>query len=131
MEGDAAKAAWIDEADLARGCFPWRTAKSENGVGVGREGDLGRGDEQSAGHAEVDEEFGRCFVARNRHDDGLADAADGLDARSGEGGGDLRLGGLEGLGLAAGPDADDAGAMDTRVDANGDGLDLGKLGHRD
>ena len=67
----------------------------------------------------------------NGHHDGLADAADGFDAGAGEGGGDLRLGRLEGLRLATGPDADDALAVDTGVNAVGDGLDLGKLGHRD
>ena len=66
-----------------------------------------------------------------RHHDGLADAADGFDTGSGEGSGDLVFGRLEGLRLAAGPDADDALAVDTGVDASGDGLDFGKLGHRD
>ena len=66
-----------------------------------------------------------------RHYDGLADAADGFDARAGEGGGDLGLGGLEGLRLAAGPDADDALSVDALVDAVGDSLDFGKLGHGD
>ena len=57
VEGDAAEAAWIDETDFARGCFPervyflgrgcfpGRTAEGEDGVGVGRERDFGRGDE--------------------------------------------------------------------------------------
>ena len=66
-----------------------------------------------------------------RHYDGLADAADGGDGGVGEGAGDLVFGRLEGLRLAAGPDAKDARAVDTGVDACGDGLDLGKLGHRD
>ena len=96
-----------------------------------REREFGRGDEQAAGHAEVDEEFGRGFVPLNRHHDGLADAADGFDAGAGEGGGDLVLGRLEGLRLAAGPDGGDARAVDAGVNACGDGLDLGKLGHRE
>jgi len=66
-----------------------------------------------------------------RHHDGLADAADGFDAGAGEGGGYLRLGRFEGLRLAAGPDGGDARALDTGVNACGDGLDLGKLRHRD
>ena len=59
MEGDAAEAAGIDEADLAAGCFSRRTAQGEDGVGVGRVLYLRRGDEQAARHAEVNEEFGR------------------------------------------------------------------------
>jgi hypothetical protein len=31
----------------------------------------------------VDEEFGGGFVSVKRHDDGFADAADGLDMRTG------------------------------------------------
>ena len=62
VEGDATEAAWIDEADFAAGCFPWRAAQGEDGVGVGREGDFGRGDEEATGHAEVDEEFDGCFT---------------------------------------------------------------------
>lgn len=131
VEGDAAEAAGIDEADFAMVCFPRRTTKSEDSVGVGRERDFRRGDEQATGHTEVDEEFGGCFIALHSHDDGFADAVDGLDEGSGEGGGDLGLGRLEGLRLAAGPDTGDAGAVAAGVDACGDGFDFGKLRHRD
>jgi hypothetical protein len=155
VEGDATEAARIDEADLARGCFPgrvysaWRAAEGEDGVGVGREREFGRGDEQAARHSEVDQEFNGCFIRSHpsrrssdgwgtrsffsvkRHDDGLADAADGFDARAGEGGDDLGLGRIEGLRLAAGPDTGDALAVDAGVNACGDGFDLGKLRHRD
>jgi len=62
VEGDAAEAARIDEAEFTAGCFPWRAAQGEDGVGVGREGDFGRGDEEATGHAEVDEEFDGCFT---------------------------------------------------------------------
>jgi len=130
VEGYAAEAARIDEADFACGCFPGRAAEGEDGVGVGRERDLGCGDEEAARHAEVDEEFGRGFVPPDGHHDGLADAADGFDARAGEGGGDLRLGRLEGLRLAAGPYGGDARTVDAGMDACGDGLDFGKLGHK-
>ena len=64
VEGDAAEAASIDEANFAAVCFPGRTAEGEDGVSVRRERDFGRGDEQAARHAEVDEEFGRRFCLR-------------------------------------------------------------------
>ena len=125
VKRDSSEAARIDEADFAG------VGQCEDGVSMRRERDFGGGDEQAAGHAEVDEEFGRVFVPVNRHYDGLANAADGFDASAGEGAGDFVFGRLEGLRLAAGPDAKDARAVDTGVDACSDGLDLGKLGHRD
>jgi len=124
MNGDAAEAAWIDEANFAV------IGQGEDSVSVRCERDFGRGDEQATSHAEVDEEFGGGFVALHGHDDGFADSADGLNARAGEGGCDLGFGGLEGLRFAAGPDADDARSVDAGVDASGDGFDFGKLGHK-
>jgi hypothetical protein len=62
-------------------------------------------------------------------DDCLADATDGVDAGAGEGFGDFGFGGFEGLGLAAGPDAEDALAGDAGVDAVGDGFDFGEFWH--
>ena len=62
VEGDAAEAAGVDEANFAGGCFPRRTAEGEDGVSVGREGDLGGGDEEAPRHAEMDQEFNGCFI---------------------------------------------------------------------
>ncbi len=48
---EAAEAAGVDEAEFAA------VGEGEDGVGVGGPGDLGGGDEEAAGHAEVDEEL--------------------------------------------------------------------------
>ena len=53
VDGEAAEAAGIDEADFAA------VGEGKDGMGMRRQRDFGRGDEQAAGHAEVDEEFGR------------------------------------------------------------------------
>lgn len=73
----------------------------------------------------------RRFWAGDVGDDGLADAADAVDAGAGESFDDLGFGGLEGLGLAAGPDAEDALAADAGVDTVGYGFYFGELWHRD
>ena len=65
------------------------------------------------------------LTAVHGHDDGLADAADAVDGRAGQGVGDLGFGRLEGLRLATGPDGGDALAVDAGVDAVGDGFDFG------
>ena len=133
MDGEAAEAAGIDEADLAA------VGEGEDGVGVWRQRDVGLRDEKAAGHAEVNEELGwgglvaGCvsawvFVAAQGHDDGLADATDLGDGGAGENLLDLALRALEGLGFAAGPDAGDALALDAGVNAVGDGFDLRQLG---
>ena len=50
-DGEASEAAGVDEAKF------FAAAEGEDGVGVGRDGGVGGGDEQAAGHAEVDEEL--------------------------------------------------------------------------
>ena len=107
----------------------------------GGRGDIGVRDEEAAGHAEVDEELGGCWggaapcsLSRRAgtfegDNDGFADAADLGDGGAGEDVGDLGFGGLEGLGLTAGPDGRDALAANAVVDAVGDGFNLGELRH--
>ncbi len=125
-DGQAAEAAGIDEADLAL------VGEREHRVRVGGQRNVRLRDEQASGHAEVDEELrGRLPGAREVEDDRLAHAAHAVDRRAGERLRDLFLRGLEGLGLAAGPDAHDALPANARIHAIGDGFDLGKLGHGD
>ena len=123
MNGEAAEAAWVDEADLAA------VREREDGVGVRRNKHVWLRDEQAAGHAEVDKELGGLVFTAHRHDDGLADAADALDRGAGERLGDLGLGRLEGLGLAAGPDTRDALPGDAGVDTIGYGFNFRKFWH--
>src|ERR1700691_3224890 len=94
-----------------------------------RDWDLGGRDQQTAGHAEMDEKLGSLLVAEEIDDDRLPDAVDALDAASGEDLLDLSRGRLEGLGLVAGPDGRDLLAVDAGVDAIGDGLYLGEFRH--
>lgn len=124
-DGEPAEAAGVDEAQLMA------AGERENSMGVWRKRNLRRGDEQAAGHAEVDEELGGWAGGMAEGcDDGLADAADAVDAGMGEDVDDFGFGGLEGLRLAAGPDVLDALAVDAGVDAVGDGFDFGQLRHR-
>jgi hypothetical protein len=51
MDAEAAEAAGVDEADFAV------VIQGEDGVSVGRKRDIMRGDQESAGHAKVDEKF--------------------------------------------------------------------------
>ena len=98
-------------------------------MGVGWDGGVGRGDEQAAGHAQVDQELGGFFVMGEVDDDGFAYAVDAVDAAVGEGFGDGFGRGLEGLGLVAGPDAADGLAVDALVNAVGYSFDFGEFGH--
>src|SRR5438067_7963535 len=123
MDGKAAEAAWVYEANIAG------VGEGEDCVGVWRDGDVGLRDEEAAGHAEVDEELYRLFLALNRHDNRFANAAHGFDGGTGEGFGNLGLRRLEGLGLAAGPDTHDALAGDAGMDAVGYGFDFRKFRH--
>ena len=52
VEGEAAEAAGVDEADFAL------IVEGEDGMGVGWDGGVRGRDEEAAGHAEMDEEFG-------------------------------------------------------------------------
>jgi DNA-binding beta-propeller fold protein YncE len=129
VEGKAAEAARIDEADLAA------VGEGEDGVGVQWLGDGGIRDEQASGHSQVDQKlYGNGFLlhgAVKRHYDGFAYAPDAFDCRAGQCVGDFGFRRLEGLWLAAGPDAQDSLAVDARVDAVGDGFDFGKFGHKE
>ena len=98
-------------------------------MGVRRDGRSGVGDEQAAGHAQVDQELRRLFLRLTVDDDGLADAVDAVDAAAGERFGDLVGRRFEGLRLVAGPDGADGLAVDAGMDAVGYGFDFGKLGH--
>ena len=125
MYAHAAEAARIDEAQFASG------AQNENAVGVGRALDIGIGDEQAAGHAEVHDPLDRVAVGIGAEveDDVLAHAVDALDGAAGErlghGGGRC----LHRLALAREPDFLDAVAVDAGVDAIGYGFDFGEFGH--
>src|SRR5438270_12144667 len=56
-KGEASEAAGVDEAEF------FAAAESENGVSVRRNRRVGRGDEQAAGHAQVDEELRGFLLA--------------------------------------------------------------------
>ena len=108
--------------------------EAQDRVSVGWQRNLRLGDEQAAGHSEVDEKFNRALLLLRAavcdgHHDGLAYAADAVDSGAGQRVGDLGLGRLEGLRLAAGPDAGDALAVNARLDAVGDGFDFRKFRH--
>ena len=90
---------------------------------------FGGGDEEAAGHAEMDQELGGVLVVGQVDDYGFAYAVDAVDAGVGEGFGDGLGWGFEGLGLVAGPDGADGLAVDALVDAVGYGFDFGEFGH--
>ena len=122
-DGEAAEAAGVDETELAS------AAEDEDGVGVGRDGRVGGGDEETAGHAEVDEELGGFFLSGEVDNDGLAYAVDAVNPAAGEDFRDLVGWRFEGLRFVAGPDGADGLAVDSFVDAVGYGLDFGEFGH--
>jgi hypothetical protein len=68
---------------------------------------------------------------REVHDDRFPDAADTLDSGASQRGGDFVFWGLEGQGLAARPDTQDALAGHAGVHAVGYGFDFGELRHGD
>ena len=129
VDGEAPEATSIDEAKLVP------AAEREDGMGVRRAGHFRCGDEQAAGHAKVDQELGRrrgcaaISLSLERHDDGLADTPNAIDAGTGKNFGDLGFGALKGLGFTAGPDGFDALTVDAVMDAVSNGFDLWKLGH--
>lgn len=98
-------------------------------MGVRRDGRIRRGDEQAASHAEMDEKLGLALFSVQIDNDGLADAMNALDAAAGESLDNLVGRGFEGLRLVAGPDGADGLAVDTGVDAVGDGFNFGEFGH--
>ena len=120
---EASKAPGVNETKFAA------SAERERGVGVWRQGSLGRGDKQAAGHAEVDEKLSGRAVAIKVDHDGLANAVNAEDAGLGEGVDQERGRRFEGLGLVAGPDGAHNLAVYAVVDAVRDGFDFGKFRH--
>lgn len=129
VQGEAAEAARVDEAELGS------STERKRGVGVRWNGDLGWGDEQASGHAEMDDPLGfglvRGLAAAEIEDDVLALAVDAVDAEAGEGVGHLGAWGFEGLLVTAEPDGEDALAAHAGVDSVGDGFDFGEFRHSD
>ena len=134
VELKAPEATRVDEAQFAA------RGEVQDGVGVRREWDVGGGDEQAAGHAEVDQalrvrraRFARRWSLRGRfgqvNHDVLADAVDAGDAQAGERGGHLMRRGFERFFIGGEPGGDDAVAADAAVDAVGYGFYFGELGH--
>jgi len=139
-EFEAAEAARVYEAELF--------AALETEAGVGVRGDFGvrRGNEQAAGHAEVDDPLGTdgvssyfCFrrvllagiLQRvcQFADDVFAGAVNGVKDFAFEALGLLDGAGFEGLFVAAKPGFYDFVALDSLMDAVGDGFYFGELGH--
>ena len=122
MDGEAAEASWIDEANLAP------ITERENGMGVRRERTVGMRDQETAGHAEVDEKlccFRRDAVgAIERHDDRLAHSSNAADGGAGQHFLDLGFRTFEGLRFAAGPNVCDALTAHPLMDAVGNGFDF-------
>src|SRR5580698_1090836 len=122
-EGQAAKAARVDEAEL------FASTKSENSVGVGWNRRVSRRDEEPSGHPEMNEKLRRHLLSAEVHDDSLADAMDAVDAAARECLNDLIWWRFEGLWLVAGPYRPDGLPVNAFVNAIGDGFDFGELGH--
>jgi len=79
VKSQTAETPGIDESELAA------RAERKNGVGVGRNGHVGGGDEQAAGHAEMDDPLSGRLLTTQVEDNMLADTIDPLDARAGKG----------------------------------------------
>ena len=125
-EVEAAEAAGIDEAHFAT------AGEGEAGVGVRGDGALWGGDEEAAGHAEVDDPLGLGWAGGSGGegaDDVFADAADGEDDEVFEAGCLGGGGSGEGFGVGAEPGFADAVPLEALVDAAGDGFDFGQFGH--
>jgi hypothetical protein len=126
VQGEAAEAARVDETELASG------GERKDGVRVRRKRDIGRGDEESSGHPEVDDPLSRSGVSAaftKVEYDVLADAVNALNALTGKGFGHLGWRILERFLVAAkpyGPDAVPAGAF---VHTARDGFDFREFGH--
>ena len=121
--GEAAEATGVDEANF------FSTTQGEDGVGVRGYLGLRRGDEEAAGHAQVDEELGRSSITSEVDGDRLADTMDSVDAGSSERIGDVGWRRLEGLGLVARPDAEDGLALNALVNSIRYCFDFRKLRH--
>ena len=90
---------------------------------------IGCGDEETAGHAEVDEELRGLLLTHQVDDYGLADTVDAPDATTREGFDDFVGRGFEGLGFIARPDGADGLTVHASVDAVGYCFDFGELWH--
>ncbi len=77
----------------------------------------------------MNEELGGLLLAREVNDDGLADAVHPINPAASQSLNNLVGRRLERLGFVAGPDGTDGLAVDTLMNAIGDGFDFGKLGH--
>ena len=117
MELKTPEAPWIHKTKVAAG------SQVQDAVGVGGYRRLRIGDQQTAGHAQMDDPLQRsvCQI----EDNVLADTVDALDAAALELGGHELLGGLKGFRLAAEPGAFDAVSADAFIDSAGDGFDFG------
>lgn len=133
-EFEPTESARIDKTDLAS------IAEGEPGVGVRDDGLVGMGDDEPAGHAEMNNPLVRGLlerdggIARGRlcskiADDVLADSSDGQKICAGES--ILLLPGraFHRFRIAAEPGADDLGVAHALVDTAGDGFDFGQFGH--
>jgi hypothetical protein len=106
-----------------------------NCFGTRRAGQVGIGDHQAAGHAQMHDPLdGFTFwialgLRSEIENDVLAHTIDALDGAAGEGFGHSSGWRLHRLALAREPDLFDAVACDALVDAVGDGFDLGEFGH--
>ena len=131
-EFEAAEATGIDEAQLAA------AGEGKTCVGMSGYGGFGCGDEQTAGHSEVDDPlhcmertFGRerCLFVVQADDNVFADALDAENDASLEAFGLARRRRLEGLPVRAEPRMKDAIAAKADIHAAGDGFHLREFGH--
>ncbi len=139
VKGETAETARVDEAQLAAG------SEMQHSMGVRREGEPGGGDEQAAGHPEMDQQLGLRVrrsgfaIRRGRavarasslevDDDVLADAVDASNAQAGERLRHFCRRGPEGLLISTEPGGDDSVAAEAAVHAVGDGFHFGEFGH--
>jgi hypothetical protein len=134
---EAPETARINKAQLEA------AGKSKAGVGVRRQWSGRIGNEQAAGHAQVDDPLGignwifRCGCApagamwkAQLADDVFAGTMDGEKDASSQSSGDFFGRGFERLRMGAEPDLEDAVAADPLVDTAGDGFHFRELGHR-
>ncbi len=138
FEGEAPEAARIDEAELAA------AQKSETRVGMRRDRCGRIGHQQAAGHAQVDDPLSlrKLIIARwffpslagarraKFADNVFAGAVNGEKNPAYQAAGQFRRRSFERLMVRAEPDIDNAVPAHPLVDAAGDSLHFGELGHR-
>ena len=98
-------------------------------MGVRGDRRIGCGDEETAGHSEVDEELGGLLLAHQVDDYGLADTVNAVDATTRKGFDDFVGRGFEGLRFVARPDGPDGLTVDASMNAVGYCFDFGELWH--